>query len=109
MMNNNNEKYKDYSKRTKVATPLSDAFDELLKAYRIKDTFDEKALVQAWPTIMGTTIASRTSEVYIKDKKLFAKISSGPIKHEMRMNQSKLLQLIEERFGTGIITEVVIL
>jgi predicted nucleic acid-binding Zn ribbon protein len=108
-MNMSNEKYKDYSKRKKEATPLSDAFDDLLKAYRLKDTFDEKALVQAWPSIMGNTIASRTSEVYIKDKKLFAKINSGPLKQEMRMNQSKLLQLIEERFGSGIITEVVIL
>lgn len=103
------DKYKDFSKRKKEATSLGEAFKDLLNAYKIKDQYDEKALIQAWPDIMGRTVASRTTAVYIKDKKLYAKISSGPVKQELRMNQSKLVQLIHDRFGTELIEEVIII
>ncbi|MGY6520291.1 MAG: DUF721 domain-containing protein [Mongoliitalea sp.] len=103
------DKYRDFSTRKKEAMPLSTAFEDLLRAYKIKDRFDERALIQAWPEIMGKTVASRTTSVFIKDKKLFATISSGPVKQELRMNQSKLIQLIQERFGKELIEEVVIL
>ncbi|UJP66272.1 DUF721 domain-containing protein [Mongoliitalea daihaiensis] len=103
------DKYRDFSARKKEATPMSDAFEDLLRVYKLKDRYDEKALIQAWPEIMGKTVASRTTSVFIKEKKLFASISSGPVKQELRMNQSKLVQLIHERFGKELIDEVVIL
>lgn len=95
--------------RKKDAAPLEEAFNELLKAYRLKDKFDERLLMQAWPEMMGKTVASRTSGLYIKDKKLFVKITSGPVKSELNMNRTKVLDLIASKFGKGIIEELVIL
>lgn len=97
------------SGRKKDAAPLEEAFNELLKAYRLKDKFDEKLLMQAWPEMMGRTVASRTSGLYIKDKKLFVKITSGPVKSELNMNRTKVLDLIASKFGKGIIEDLVIL
>jgi predicted nucleic acid-binding Zn ribbon protein len=95
--------------RKKDAAPLEEAFNELLKAYRLKDKFDERLLMQAWPEMMGKTVATRTSGLYIKDKKLFVKITSGPVKSELNMNRTKVLDLIASKFGKGIIEELVIL
>ncbi|MCH7398501.1 DUF721 domain-containing protein [Belliella sp. R4-6] len=103
------EKYRDHSNRKKEVAPLQEAFDELLKAYRLKDKFDERLLVQSWPEMMGNTVASRTTSVYIKDKKLFVKVTSGAIKKEMSMNRTKVLEIVEQKFGKGIITEIVFL
>ncbi len=103
------EKYKDYSPRKKEVAPLEEAFQELLKAYRLKDKFDERVVIQAWPELMGHTVASRTSSLYVKDKKLFVKLSSGPIKKELIMNRTKVMDLIEMQFGKGIILELVFL
>jgi predicted nucleic acid-binding Zn ribbon protein len=97
------------SGRKKDAAPLEEAFNELLKAYRLKDKFDERLLMQAWPEMMGKTVATRTSGLYIKDKKLFVKITSGPVKSELNMNRTKVLDLIASKFGKGIIEELVIL
>jgi hypothetical protein len=47
--------------------------------------------------------------LYIKDKKLFVKISSGPVKKELQLNKSKVMHLIESQLGTGIIQEVIFL
>ncbi|RPA69795.1 DUF721 domain-containing protein [Cyclobacteriaceae bacterium YHN15] len=103
------DKYKDHTGRKKEAAPLQEAFEELLKAYRLKDKFDQRLVIQAWPELMGKTVSSRTSSIFVKEKKLFVKISSGPVKNELSMNRSKVLDLIEKRFGKGVIEEVIFL
>ncbi len=95
--------------RKKEVAPLEAAFNELLKAYRLEDKFKEKQLVSSWGEIVGKTIADRTSSVFVKDKKLFVKLSSGPIKKELMLNRSKVLALIEEKVGKGIVEELICL
>ena len=95
--------------RKKDATPLADAFKDLLKTYRLEDTYQEKVLLSSWGELVGKTIADRTTNRYIKDKKLFVKISSGPVKKELQLNKSKVMLLIESQLGTGIIQEVIFL
>jgi predicted nucleic acid-binding Zn ribbon protein len=103
------DKYRDISSRKKEVAPLEEAFEELLKTYRLKDTFDQKKLIQEWPELMGKTVASRTSSLFIKEKKLFVKINSGPVKQELSMNRSKVLDIIEKRFGKKVVEEIVFL
>ncbi len=95
--------------RKKDAAPLADAFQDLLKAYRLEDTYQEKLLISLWPELVGKTIADRSSNVYIKDKKLFVKISSGPVKKELQLNKSKVIALIESQIGKGIVEDVILL
>ncbi len=95
--------------RKKEAAPLEAAFNELLKAYRLEDKFKEKQLVSSWGEIVGKTIADRTSSVFVKDKKLFVKLSSGPVKKELMLNRSKVLVLIEEKVGKGVVEELICL
>jgi predicted nucleic acid-binding Zn ribbon protein len=102
-------KYRDHTGRRKEVAPLQEAFEELLNAYRLKDKFDERQVIQAWPEIMGKTVSSRTDSLFVKDKKLFVKISSGPLKKELSMNRSKVLKLIEKQFGSQVIQEIVFL
>src|SRR5690606_4281443 len=102
-------KYKDTSGRRSNISPLKEVFEELLRAYSLKDRFDERKVISAWAEIMGNTVAKRTSEISVRDKKLYVKISSGPLKKEMMMNKSKILFLIAERFGSHVIDDVVLL
>ena len=95
--------------RKKDATPLADAFQDLLKAYRLEDTYQEKLLISSLPTLVGKTIADRTSNVYIKDKKLMVNITSGPVKKELQLNKSKVIALIESQIGKGIVDDVIFL
>jgi predicted nucleic acid-binding Zn ribbon protein len=101
-MNNN-----PYFSRKKEAAPLESAFNDLLKAYRLEGKFREKSLIYDWPDLVGKTIADRTSSVYIKDQKLFVKITSGPVKKELMMHKSNLLLLIEEKYGKGVIADLI--
>ncbi|AGA76907.1 DUF721 domain-containing protein [Echinicola vietnamensis] len=103
------KKYQDFNPRKKEITPLKEAFEELLQAYKLKDRFNERKIVSAWGEMMGNSIASRTSSIYAKDKKLFVKLSSGPIKKELMMNKSRIIHIIEEKFGKGAIEDITFL
>lgn len=96
-----------YFSRKKEVAPLESAFNDLLKAYRLEGKFREKSLVHDWSLLVGKTIADRTTSVFIRDKKLFVKLSSGPIKKELLMNKSKVLALIDKEYGTGVIEDLV--
>ncbi|KPQ13996.1 MAG: Protein of unknown function (DUF721) [Algoriphagus marincola HL-49] len=98
-----------FTGRKKEAAPLEEAFQELLKAYRLEGKFREKSLIHDWSSLVGKTIGDRTQSVFIRDKKLFVKITSGPVKREIQMNKSKILRLIEERYGVDVIEDLVCL
>lgn len=102
-------KYKDSSGRKSNLSPLKDVFDELLQAYALKDRFNERKVVSSWGEIMGNTVAKRTAGISVKDKKLYVKLTSGPIKKELMMNKSKVLQLIAEKFGQHTIEDIIFL
>lgn len=100
-------KYDPHAGRKKEAAPLESAFKELLKAYRLEDKYQEKLLISSWGELVGKTIADRTGNIYIRDKKLFVTITSGPIKKELQLSKSKLLVLIEDKVGKGVVEDLV--
>lgn len=102
-------KYKDSTARKSDISPLREVFEELLQAYSLKDKFDEKKVINAWGELMGNTVSKRTSYLAVKERRLYVKLSSGPIKKELMMNKSKVLQLIAGKFGEGIIEDIVFL
>ncbi|GAB3007234.1 hypothetical protein GCM10027284_26620 [Cyclobacterium sediminis] len=103
------KRYSPDSTRRRSTTPLKEVFEELLDAYRLKDKFSEKTVVKEWGQLMGKTVASRTQSLSVRQKILYVKITSGPLKKEMMMNKSKVLTLIEDKYGKGVIKDLVIL
>lgn len=102
-------KYKDSTGRKSDFSPIKDIFEELLQAYSLKDRYNERKVITAWGEIMGNTVSKRTSELSVRDRKLYVKLSSGPVKKELMMNKSKVLQLIADKFGNDTIEDIIFL
>ncbi|WP_439482026.1 DUF721 domain-containing protein [Cyclobacterium plantarum] len=103
------KKYPTGTQRTSNTSPLKEVFEELLEAYKLKDTYSEKTVIQEWGALMGKTVASRTQSLSIRKKVLYAKINSGPLKKEMIMNKSKIMSLIAEKYGKDVVEDIVFL
>ncbi len=99
--------YQPHFGRKKEAKPLESAFNDLLKAYRLEDKFKEKLLILSWPDLVGKTIADRTGDIFMRDKKLYVRITSGPVKKELQMNKSKVFTLLLEHVGEGVVEDLV--
>ncbi|SMC68323.1 DUF721 domain-containing protein [Pedobacter nyackensis] len=88
---------------------LKEGIGKLLNVYKLKGKFDETSVVALWPELMGKAIANRTTQIYVSQKKLFIRIESSVIKNELLMVRSGILQKINERAGSEVITDIVFL
>lgn len=87
--------------------PLKEAIEQLLKVYKLKRKFDETALIAAWPELMGRAVANRTSQLYIRERKLFIRVESSVLKNELLMIRSEIVRKMNERAGSSVLDEIV--
>lgn len=78
----------------------------MYKSYHLSGKFNEMKLLGSWERIMGKSIASRTSQIYINKKTLFVKLTSAPLKNELAMSKNKILKLLEGEGAKGVIEDI---
>ncbi|WP_443937776.1 DUF721 domain-containing protein [Pedobacter sp. MW01-1-1] len=88
---------------------MKQAIGKLLDVYRLRRKFDETSIVAVWPEIMGTAIANRTTQIYIRDRKLFIRLESSVIKNELVMVRLGIIKKLNEHAGSEVITDIVFL
>jgi hypothetical protein len=93
-------------KRTSNEAPLKDVLDRWLKAYGLDGKMKELDVIKAWPEMMGEAVAHRTSEIYIKNKKLFLKMESSVMRDELAHGKEIIIQRVNEHAGFEMINDV---
>ncbi|WAC42405.1 DUF721 domain-containing protein [Pedobacter sp. SL55] len=88
---------------------LKQAIDKMLNHYKLRGKFDETGILAMWPEIMGTAVANRTKQIYIHQKKLFVRIESSVVKNELLMVKSAIVDKLNEKAGSQVITDIVFL
>jgi hypothetical protein len=98
---------KEYTARKAETYTLKEAIDELLNAYKIRGKFNETYLISSWSRIMGSAIANRTGKIYISNKKLYVQITSAPLKSELGMSKSKIIEILNREAQTIVVEDVI--
>jgi len=93
-------------KRKSNEMSLKEAIDRMMEAYRLGDKMTELDAVKGWEEMMGPAVAKRTREIYIKGKVLYLRIDSAPLKEELGMNKTLIIQRINEKVKKTLIDEV---
>jgi predicted nucleic acid-binding Zn ribbon protein len=88
---------------------LKEAIEQMLNVYKIKRRYDETAIVSLWPDLVGKSVANRTKELFIRDKKLFLRIESSVIKNELVLMRRQIIQKINEDAKAELVAEIVFL
>jgi predicted nucleic acid-binding Zn ribbon protein len=88
---------------------LKEAIEQMLNVYKIKRRYDETGVVAAWPELVGKSLANRTKELFIRDKKLFLRIESSVIKHELMLMRSQIIDKINAEAKGILVEEIVFL
>lgn len=88
-------------------TSLKSAIEDMLDTYKLKQQFNETDVLDSWESIMGKTVASRTTKKFFNNKKLFIEISSAPLKHQLSLSKSKILGLLTDKFGVGAVEDII--
>jgi hypothetical protein len=88
---------------------LKEVIQDLLNAYRLRGKLKEVKLVNSWGKVMGKTIANRTTEVFVRDRTLYVRILSSPLKQELHYNRTKVIKMLNDEVGEEVINNLVIL
>jgi predicted nucleic acid-binding Zn ribbon protein len=100
---------KEQSARNAHTATLKDAIQELLNAYKLKGKYNETHVIAAWSRLMGPMISNRTSKIFIKNKKLYVQLNSAPLKNELSMSKSKILEMLNRDVSADVLEEVIFL
>ena len=88
---------------------LKDAIEQMLQVYKSKKRYEETGVIAHWPELVGKSVANRTKEIYIHNKKLFLRIESSVIKNELVLMRSQIIEKINEKAREILIEDVVFL
>ena len=80
-----------------------------MQAYRLGSKLNEVTVVSSWELVMGKAVALKTQEVFVKQGKLFVRLTSAPLKHELVMAKTRVAEMINEAVGVNVIQEVIFL
>jgi predicted nucleic acid-binding Zn ribbon protein len=94
------------SKRTNDQT-LKQAIDQMLKTFRLDQKLNETRLINAWETVMGKTVANRTTQIYIRNKRLFVNLNSASLREELSHSRTKIIKLLNEEAGEDVVEEII--
>jgi predicted nucleic acid-binding Zn ribbon protein len=86
---------------------MEKAIGQMLDYYDLRSRFDETYIPAYWEQLMGKPIASRTQEVYVRDGKLYLRIESAPLRNELVLGKSKIIELLNREIGKTVIEEVI--
>ena len=92
--------------RSSNAQSIKEVIEELINAYKLRGKINEVRIQHAWEEIMGKAVTSRTKELFLKDKKLFIRVTSAPLKEELFYSAEKIKKLFNEHLDGEYIDEV---
>jgi len=93
-------------KRNSNQQPLKEVIEKLLKVYKLEDKLHEIDINKSWKVVMGHTVSNRTTNIYLKNKVLFVKLSSSVLRNELSMGKDKVVELLNGHIGRKVINEV---
>ena len=94
--------------RSKETLPLKEAMERMLKRNVMMAEFKRQSVSANWSTIVGEIMAKRTEHVKVVDNTLIITVNSAPMKHQMLVNKTRLITLVNDFIGEVIIHDVFI-
>ncbi|MDZ4757520.1 MAG: DUF721 domain-containing protein [Bacteroidota bacterium] len=90
-------------------TTLSDAMQQMLNKFRLKEPMARYDIMSTWENIMGKVVAKHTLKIYIKQKCMYVHLDSSVLRNEFEMSKSKIIEMVNEQAKMKLITDVMFL
>lgn len=88
--------------------PIQEVIRELLREMKIDRKLKEVGIVSDWESLMGKTVAVRTSRIYIQNRILYIYVTSSVLRNELLMMRQDIIHKLNERAGEVIVEQIVV-
>jgi predicted nucleic acid-binding Zn ribbon protein len=94
------------NKRNSNQATVGELIEKLMKAYRLDGKLKEMDVLESWEEMMGKAIATRTKNLYIRNKTLFLTIDSSVMRDELSQGKTIIIQRVNDKAGFEIINNI---
>ncbi len=85
---------------------LKDTIKAFLRENNLEEKILQVKLKASWEKLVGKTISDHTTNLYLKNRKLFVSFDSAVIKDELSYAKSKMIQTLNQELGEDVIDEI---
>ena len=87
---------------------IKNLLDIFLKKNNLEKGLLDLEVKRAWHELMENGVSNYTTDVSLKNKTLYIKLSSPALKEELSYGKEKLMKLINERFKKKFVQKFVL-
>ena len=87
---------------------IDELISQVLKDNNLDGKLREYSLVNSWEKVIGKTISNATTNIYIRDRKLFVHVRSSVICNELLMIREALVGALNREVGAQVIDDIVV-
>ena len=89
-------------------TEIKNLLNIFLKKNNLEKGILDLEVKKVWHELMENGVSNYTSDVSLKNKTLYIKLSSPALREELSYGKQKLIKLINERFKKTIVHKIVL-
>ncbi len=87
---------------------IKDVLKDLVETYRLKSKLTQSKVENLWAQLMGKTVVEYTTELKIRNQKLYVSVNSAPLRQELSYNRAQILTNLNEKLEEEYLKEVII-
>ena len=87
---------------------IKNLIDIFLKENKLEKGLVNIELKKAWFELMDNGVANYTTDVNLRNKTLYIKLSSPALKEELSYGKEKLIKLINDKFNKIVIEKIIL-
>jgi predicted nucleic acid-binding Zn ribbon protein len=87
---------------------LAEALKDYIREMNLEGKLQEINILNSWEEIVGKSISSRTSRLYIKDQVLYIHLTSSVVRNELLMLREELRAKLNEKAGSELIKDIIL-
>ena len=85
---------------------LGDVLRRTIEENGMTARLDETRAASLWPGIVGPAIAAASSRPMVKDGMMSVRVVTAPLRQELTMNRSHLIEIINRTLGRNVISDI---
>jgi len=87
---------------------IDELIKEVLKESKLDVKLKEYELVNSWEKVIGKTVANATTDIYIRNRRLFVAVRSSVIRNELMIIRDGLVKALNREVQANIIDEIIV-
>lgn len=88
---------------------LTNVLLRFMRESGLETPLNQYRLIEAWPEVAGSVVASNTREVYIRNQTLYVRLSRPALRANLQMLREQLVRQLNARVQAFVITDIVFL